>query len=165
MAYPSAQGDILPVRINALTLPPWLLHCFCLTWCHSDDTLRYIGCIPDHDDRIEESSLSKFYDNTAKAWKDRFGVPYSLCGCAPDPLPGVIGKLASKIFKPSGSAVLNNKRPDLISPEVNDEDLDATHPSEHNSAYIVGDERSRKRMKARTTRIGQSVGQIGRAKV
>ncbi|KIM29346.1 hypothetical protein M408DRAFT_23112 [Serendipita vermifera MAFF 305830] len=51
------------------------------------DTLAYIGRTPNHDDNVEPRDLTAGYDNTARLWKLRFGVPYSLCGCSPDQGP------------------------------------------------------------------------------
>lgn len=36
----------------------------------------------DHDDKVEENSLDNAFRLTAQAWQNRFGVPYSTCGCA-----------------------------------------------------------------------------------
>lgn len=121
------------------------------------DTIQYIARTPDHDDKVEEGALSNGYDITARAWKvcalcspisfryllaprsfqARFGVPYSVCGCAPVSTGGVTEKL-SKLFKskpePTGDSLVNT-RPDLVS--IEDSDADATHPSEHNSVVLV----------------------------
>ena len=117
---------------------------------------------------MEESSLSAFDDATAQAWKERFGVPYSICGCAPEPLPSTISKFTSKIFKSpevSGSTITSNPRPDLVSTEAKDDAVDATHPSEHNSISIAGDAQSRGRKAHRARKIKEYVEAIGKAKV
>lgn len=36
---------------------------------HRKDTLRLMGRTPDHDDKIEENTLSKAFDMTAQAWR------------------------------------------------------------------------------------------------
>jgi len=86
--------------------------------------------------------LSTAYDITAKAWKARFGVPYSVCGCVPDPeQDSGIGKFASKLGRIGGkkhknyAPILNphNNRPDLVSTE--EEEADGSHPSEHNVQF------------------------------
>ena len=164
------------------------------------DTLAHIRRTPDHDDAIEESTLSTAYDLTAKAWKvrpgssdlyvvckgtdegtfkQRFGVPYSVCGCAPDPIESTnpVTRLASKIFKRGskdlstpGASTSNaasstepssstsspqsgpaNSRPDLISSEA--DDANATHPSEHNSVLVVGNKLGEVRKAARKDEI------------
>lgn len=51
---------------------------------YREDTLRILGRILNHDDSIDAGVISSRYDQTAKLWRERFGVPYSVCGCAPD---------------------------------------------------------------------------------
>ncbi|KAG8805044.1 hypothetical protein FRC17_005756, partial [Serendipita sp. 399] len=51
------------------------------------DTLRLLGRAPNHDDAVQPTTLQSAYDNTAAAWKIRFGVAYSVCGCMPDAGP------------------------------------------------------------------------------
>jgi len=120
-----------------------------------------LGRTPDHDDAVEETALSSAYDITARAWKARFGVPYSVCGCAPDPIQSnTFSKLASKIFKPDAakretSAELKNERPDLVSAE--EADADATHPSEHNSVLVMGYKFGEAIKKVRTAQVDRRV--------
>lgn len=81
--------------------------------------------------------LNNAYEFTAKAWKSRFGVPYSICGCGPTS-SGVTQTL-SRIFKSGGNNAApnpKNARRDLISTE--EDDADATHPSDHNSVQMIG---------------------------
>ena len=89
--------------------------------------------------------------------KERFGVPYSLCGCSPDPPPGTLSKLASRLFTsdPLGGTPAHDKRPDLVSIETND--VDATHPSEHNSAFMARHPALRKRREKRESRVQEAV--------
>ncbi|CAG7851190.1 SubName: Full=Uncharacterized protein {ECO:0000313/EMBL:CCA67541.1} [Serendipita indica DSM 11827] len=102
-------------------------------------TTQFVGRFPNHDDNVEPNILSTAYDITAKAWKKRFGVPYSICGCLPDgDSESRISRFASKIssgFKKRddspGSHVppVNNKRPDLVN--TDEGEADSSHPSEH----------------------------------
>ena len=65
--------------------------------------------------------------------QNAFGVPYSVCGCVPDPdeASGTLSRLAARLRSPKEQpAPLVNPRPDLVSTE--DEDANASHPSEHN---------------------------------
>jgi len=67
------------------------------------------------------------------ASQNAFGVPYSVCGCVPDPdrASGSLFRSASTFRSPKDRPVpLINHRPDLVSTE--DEDANASHPSEHN---------------------------------
>jgi hypothetical protein len=106
---------------------------------------------------VEEGTLSMGYEITAKAWKSRFGVPYSVCGCGPTS-SGVVEKLARFLGgRPStdgvnvGLAKPKNPRPDLVS--INDEDADATHPSEHNSVVVVQHAASKVARQAREKKV------------
>jgi hypothetical protein len=88
-----------------------------------------------------------------------FGVPYSVCGCCPD--PDVLPQGAAKLRLPEDQlAPLVNLRPDLVSME--DEDADASHPSEHNAA--VGDPNSRATRHAFNKRTAKTEGRLNRAK-
>ncbi|KAF8305769.1 hypothetical protein DL93DRAFT_2144320 [Clavulina sp. PMI_390] len=110
-----------------------------LTHAYRDQTLQFLRRTPDHDDKVEEGALSSAYDYTARAWKSRFGVPYSVCGCGP--LEEGLGDKISKLFTSKSKSAANaqigpkNPRPDLVS--IDDADADATHPSEHNSVVFV----------------------------
>ncbi|CEL53644.1 hypothetical protein RSOLAG1IB_06499 [Rhizoctonia solani AG-1 IB] len=102
-------------------------------------TLDVMGQFIDHDDKIEENKLSEAYEETAKYWQQRWGVPYHVCGCPrpPAPKPFNPGGTISRIFRGKGKAIeFSNSRPQLIS--TNECDAPTTHPSEHNSMVIVG---------------------------
>ncbi|KAG8926325.1 hypothetical protein FRC01_009005, partial [Tulasnella sp. 417] len=101
-----------------------------------------IGIIPDHDDKVGQGALSDAYDKTAEAWKARFGVPYSICGCLPqDVAGGGSGGSSFSFFSKKGKSKsalekpLENPRPDLLSPS--DEAAELTHPSDHHAVAIV----------------------------
>ncbi|KIM29339.1 hypothetical protein M408DRAFT_328973 [Serendipita vermifera MAFF 305830] len=107
---------------------------------YRESTLKYLYRTPNHDDSVESFVLAKGYDSTAKAWKKRFGVPYSLCGCIPDKdTESTISRLASKIThigkkdKEEEPVLPVNTRPDLIT--VEDDEADSSHPSEHNLLF------------------------------
>ncbi|KAG9039007.1 hypothetical protein FS837_001144 [Tulasnella sp. UAMH 9824] len=97
--------------------------------------------VPDHDDKVGQGALSDVYDKTAEAWKNRFGVPYSICGCLPqDNSSGSSGSSFSLFSKKGKSKSklenpLENPRPDLLSPS--DEAADQTHPSDHHAVAII----------------------------
>lgn len=116
--------------------------------------------VPDHDDKVNQGALSDAYDKTAEAWKvrllllqcdaanagtqERFGVPYSVCGCLPPikalELSGNSGNSFS-IFSKKGKAKaaaekpFENSRPDLTLPS--NETAEQTHPSDHNAVAIL----------------------------
>ncbi|KAG8968918.1 hypothetical protein FRC05_001286 [Tulasnella sp. 425] len=100
--------------------------------------------VPDHDDKVSQGALSDAYDKTAEAWKERFGVPYSVCGCLPPikalELSGNSGSSFS-IFSKKGKAKaaaekpFENSRPDLTLPS--NESAEQTHPSDHNAVAIL----------------------------
>ncbi|KAF8816814.1 hypothetical protein BYT27DRAFT_7333232 [Phlegmacium glaucopus] len=98
----------------------------------------YVGRFVDHDDKVEGLQLSSAFDETCQAWKDRFHVQYSHCGC---PIPGdSIGQKLTRLinsFKlPSSSHLLPFNRTDLLS---------ATHPSDHNAVHFQSKEERRKK--------------------
>ncbi|CAG8633732.1 10603_t:CDS:2, partial [Acaulospora colombiana] len=107
------------------------------------DTQYLLQRTPNHDDNVDATSLSTAYDITAKAWKVRFGVPYSVCGCIPDKGPEsrtsrFSFKLSSFGHKREKSntrkeGMVVNSRPDLVSTE--DHEADTSHPSEHNAYF------------------------------
>ena len=135
---------------------------------------------PNHDDAVKQATLSTCYDATARAWKaspmkciyseiltasqNAFGVPYSVCGCVPDPdrASGSLSRLASKFRSSKGQPVpLVNPRPDLVSTE--DEDANASHPSEHNVEF--GDPDSLAAQRALSKREGKAKGRLSKAKL
>ena len=92
-----------------------------------------------------------------------FGVPYSVCGCVPDPdkASGSLSRLASKFWSSKSQPVpLVNSRPDLVSTE--DEDANASHPSEHNVEF--GDPTSPTARRALGKREAKSQGRFNKAK-
>ncbi|KAF8215340.1 hypothetical protein K438DRAFT_1749388 [Mycena galopus ATCC 62051] len=93
---------------------------------YSTDTIKYVGRFIDHDDKVEESQLASSFDNTCRAWKTRFAVEYTHCGC---PVPGkTIGQRLSLLVTQA------TKPPHLIPPN-RDDLLAATHPSDHNAVF------------------------------
>ena len=101
------------------------------------------------DDKVEESKLSNSFDITCRAWKARFGVQYTHCGC---PIPGeTIGqKLSRLVMKSRSESHLFPPRADLRA---------ATHPSDHNAVLALhhkSSEQTRRREKIakRTQRDG-----------
>ncbi|EJD48254.1 hypothetical protein AURDEDRAFT_162726 [Auricularia subglabra TFB-10046 SS5] len=111
------------------------------------ETAMLVGRSPDHDDKVEEGALSNAFENTARAWMNRFGVPYSLCGCVAPSESGlsetvrrmaalIPGTAEHKRRASSAPPIPHNERPDLISTEEGDSD--ATHPSDHNAVVFAG---------------------------
>ncbi|KAJ7061512.1 hypothetical protein C8F01DRAFT_141769 [Mycena amicta] len=99
------------------------------------DTKTYVGCFIDHDDKVEESKLSTSFDTTSAAWKKRFGVQYTYCGC---PLPGAtVGQRLSRLVGTKGN-------PSYLQPPQLEKSLNATHPSDHNAVFpAVGGDKAR----------------------
>jgi len=94
------------------------------------------------DDKIEGLHLSSAFDLTCRAWKSRFNINYTHCGC---PIPGDgIGKKLERLIglqKPAPSQLVPYNRPDLLS---------ATHPSDHNAVrYTPSTESVHKQMMRR----------------
>ncbi|KAG7447815.1 uncharacterized protein BT62DRAFT_823263, partial [Guyanagaster necrorhizus] len=62
---------------------------------YSRHCLKYVGRFVDHDDKVAENRLANAFDITCRAWKDRFRIAYTYCGC---PLPGdTIGQKLSRL--------------------------------------------------------------------
>ncbi|KAK0236838.1 hypothetical protein EDD85DRAFT_1007048 [Armillaria nabsnona] len=97
---------------------------------YSHHCLEYVHRFADHDDKVAENKLSNAFDITCRAWQDRFGIPYTHCGC---PLPGdTIGQRLNRlvsIHKQSGPPS------HLVPPRDRSDLLAATHPSDHNAVY------------------------------
>ncbi|CAL1714258.1 unnamed protein product [Somion occarium] len=51
---------------------------------YSEQCVKFLGKLVEHDDKIEENFLANAFDITCRAWQERFNVPYMHCGC---PLP------------------------------------------------------------------------------
>ncbi|KAJ7488064.1 hypothetical protein FB451DRAFT_1025893 [Mycena latifolia] len=97
---------------------------------YSDDTMKYVGRFIDHDDKVDESQLATCFDVTCRAWKGRYGVNYTHCGC---PLPGdTIGQKLSRLVnirsRSAESYLLPSGRADILA---------ATHPSDHNAVFVL----------------------------
>ncbi|KAG6848011.1 hypothetical protein H0H93_004204 [Arthromyces matolae] len=90
----------------------------------------YVGRYVDHDDKVEESVLSTSFDLTCRAWVDRYGVPYTHCGCPP---PGLKRK--------GHIARLKTTNKSSLTPPSSDDILAATHASEHNSVLVLANRR------------------------
>ncbi|KAG8933520.1 hypothetical protein FRC01_008603 [Tulasnella sp. 417] len=123
-----------------------------------------IGVVPDHDDKVSQGALSDAYDKTAEAWKARFGVPYSVCGCLPPTksleVPGSDSRGSFWLFAKKGKSKVDehpkfeNSRPDLIS--VADEAAGQMHPSDHNAVAIINPgEQNTAQAQLRKTELGK----------
>ncbi|KAJ7048381.1 hypothetical protein C8F01DRAFT_1282707 [Mycena amicta] len=102
------------------------------------DTKTYVGLFIDHDDKVEESKLSTSFDTTSTAWKKRFGVQYTYCGC---PLLGdTVGQRLSRLVGTKGN-------PSYLQPPQLEKSLNATHPSDHDAVFpAVGGDKARDRL-------------------
>lgn len=82
--------DLMSSKSQSLLVPTldidlvWHTHQLAAT-AYRSDTLRLLLRVPNHDDNVESTTLQAAYDTTAAAWRVRYGVPYSVCGCMPDP--------------------------------------------------------------------------------
>ncbi|GAA5975141.1 hypothetical protein JCM11641_004364 [Rhodosporidiobolus odoratus] len=113
-------------------------HTHQLTRRYDVDICRYVGRFVDHDDKVEENALATGFDNTARAWQVRFGVPYFSCGCPPPPPPASLSRLTSRLSSRQSSAF----PPGTLHPlpafrsTLDSNEAQATHASEHNSLYL-----------------------------
>jgi hypothetical protein len=96
--------------------------------------IKLLGRILNHDDAVEQAMLQVAYDETARAWKAHFGVPYSVCGCMMDPpaekpvkgKPSLRRTLTSRSSRKKKTAEYS----DLLSCSMGA--IDSSHPSDHN---------------------------------
>ncbi|GAA6009145.1 uncharacterized protein JCM10292_005336 [Rhodotorula paludigena] len=119
---------------------------------YKNDMVLYVGRFVDHDDKVEENTLSNGFDKTAKAWRSRFGVPYSTCGC---PLPsqppllrlarvaGLSASASPTAYPPGALTTLSASR----------DDADVTHPSEHNSLHLPNHPQAQRLRAARLVEV------------
>ncbi|KAF8885822.1 hypothetical protein BD779DRAFT_1611906 [Infundibulicybe gibba] len=118
--------------------------------------MDYVGRFIDHDDKVEAGQLSSAFDITCRAWKNRFNVEYTHCGC---PLPGqTIGQKLSRLVN---RYTVNAS---YLTPPARDNLLAATHPSDHNAVFathqkgsISGQEQQRKKIERRRAREARDV--------
>ncbi|KIO16618.1 hypothetical protein M407DRAFT_85818 [Tulasnella calospora MUT 4182] len=123
--------------------------------------------VPDHDDKVSQGALSDAYDKTSKAWKARFGVPYSICGCLPPDSSGGFGGSVISLFSKKGKSKstlekpFENPRPDLLSPS--DEAADQTHPSDHYAVAIINPgEPNAAQAQLRRRELGKRAKELGK---
>lgn len=83
------------------------------------------------DDKVEGIRLSSAFDVTERAWKERFGVQYTYCGC---PAPG--NTIGERLLRAIGHKSQTTASSQLI-PINRTDTLAATHPSDHNSVRFV----------------------------
>ncbi|EAU82563.2 hypothetical protein CC1G_12143 [Coprinopsis cinerea okayama7 len=100
---------------------------------YAADCQRYISRFIDHDDKVDGFKLSSAFDITCRAWKDRFGIEYTYCGC---PLPGdTIGQRLSRFLSSQRIPPIS---PSHLAPPPNRVDfILATHASEHNGVHFA----------------------------
>jgi hypothetical protein len=119
-----------------------------MTTKYRNDMIAYTGSFTDHDDKVEEGALDLSYRVTASAWRQRFGVSYSTCGCQPieqdSPGTKLLGLLLKKKKKDTQQGPMDGDRAD-------DDERDASHPSNHNRVVLVGNPRLVQSKKYRTS--------------
>ncbi|KAF9790368.1 hypothetical protein BJ322DRAFT_1168850 [Thelephora terrestris] len=98
---------------------------------YMDDCVASVGRFVNHDDNVEEGRLASSFEITCRLWRQRFGVPYTYCGC---PLPG--DTIGMKLGRLAGSFLSRKQTP--VTPPNRDDSLLATHPSDHNAVYVQG---------------------------
>ncbi|KAG6865062.1 hypothetical protein C0991_005381 [Blastosporella zonata] len=95
---------------------------------YHNDCMTYVGRYIDHDDKVAEETLSSAFDLTCRAWKNRYNMPYTHCGC---PLPGkTIGQRLSRLVNNYGA------QKSYLIPPAREDLLAATHPSDHNAVFV-----------------------------
>ncbi|KZV87185.1 hypothetical protein EXIGLDRAFT_680177 [Exidia glandulosa HHB12029] len=161
----SARPDLYAVPTLDIDLS-WHTHQLKGVAYHTQ-TKFLVGRTPDHNDRVEENMLSDSFDQTAIAWLERYGVPYSLCGCVvPTETRSVSqmlhrlskllpGQSSSQKGRNEGSTELGTPHCELVSTQ--ESDAQATHPSDHNAVVIA---RSSKASNQRKERESEQAKQL-----
>lgn len=98
---------------------------------YSKDCRKITLKLIDHDDQVEEGNLAAGLDKTSKAWQGQFGVSYMYCGC---PLKEVT--VGQRIARASSGILSSRHR--MEPPIRRDDSYAATHPSDHNSIFVLG---------------------------
>ncbi|KAH9832601.1 uncharacterized protein C8Q71DRAFT_777258 [Rhodofomes roseus] len=112
---------------------------------YADDCMEYVGRYIDHDDKVEENRLANAFDITCRVWQQRFGVPYSYCGC---PLPGdSIGDKLQRLLR-----IAKPDKPSGLRPPAHPDIPPATHASEHNAVQVRLNDALNKNKAAQLTR-------------
>ncbi|KAG9012492.1 hypothetical protein FRB94_005809 [Tulasnella sp. JGI-2019a] len=159
-----ASGNLVVPTLSIVSLPSFNLikrstHC-------SRKLYDVMGIVPDHDDKVTQGAISAAYDQTAEAWKARFSIPYSVCGCPP-PIMGSSGGSITSLFSrkergKAGLVTVSNPRPDLVS--ADEVYANATHPSDHNSVALINPrEENVARAQPRRQELGRRCKELGRA--
>lgn len=105
---------------------------------YETDCKAFVGRYIDHDDKVDGITLSSAFDITCRAWKDRFSLDYTHCGC---PLPGTtIGQRLSKFISSRSEPIAPPSQ--LVPPASRPDALAATHASEHNSVSFTSRNKS-----------------------
>ncbi|TFK33265.1 hypothetical protein BDQ12DRAFT_738868 [Crucibulum laeve] len=98
------------------------------------DCVQYVGRFIDHDDKVGGIRLSSAFDMTCRAWKSRFNLQYTHCGC---PIPGdTIGQKLRRLMAGPTTDVPSLHHTHLIPPQ-NPHALDGSHPSDHNAVRVL----------------------------
>jgi Glycine-rich domain-containing protein-like len=99
------------------------------------------------DDKVDTFKLSNAFDTTCKAWKDRFGIQYTHCGC-PSAAGGTVGKRLSRFLpvkknslpSPAAATTILPEHIHLLPPDTTGMTADsssATHASEHSGVIFT----------------------------
>ncbi|KIJ63482.1 hypothetical protein HYDPIDRAFT_168332 [Hydnomerulius pinastri MD-312] len=108
---------------------------------YQTDCKSLVGRYVDHDDKVEEDHLATAFDVTCRAWDDRYGIPYTHCGC---PLPGTtVGQRLRRAFSHRHALNVNA----FLRPPS--EAAVGTHPSDHNAVFPMHNTKSAQRARER----------------
>ncbi|GAA5894018.1 hypothetical protein JCM6882_007960 [Rhodosporidiobolus microsporus] len=113
-------------------------HAHQLLYSYKNDMVKHARRFIDHNDKVEEGTLSNAFELTALEWQKRFGVPYTTCGCPLPPPPSDRSLLnILGITSPPSPPPLSPFSASLLpSDSESSSATEATHPSEHNSLLL-----------------------------
>lgn len=120
---------------------------------YETETVKLVGQLLSHDDKVADVRLKMAYDQTAELWAKRFGVPYSGCGC---PVPhkaykGLEKNLARRFKADTGmkfwkraeaerqGAAEGKQYVNQLLARQPEEERNATCPSTHNLLHVNAD--------------------------
>ncbi|KAH8804126.1 hypothetical protein DL96DRAFT_1822810 [Flagelloscypha sp. PMI_526] len=94
------------------------------------DCFGYVGKFVNHDDKVDIFQLGDGFNDTCRAWQNRYGIRYAYCGC-PIPNTNSVGQRLSRVL--SKSSTSTSRHLTDHSPPITEASADCTHPSIHST--------------------------------
>jgi hypothetical protein len=133
----------------------------CVLYCML--VFERITDVANSDDKVEEGQLSDAFNATCRAWKARYGVPYTACGCQM-PTNKASGPLSA--LKNAIRVSNTNTYETIIS--STESGRQATHPSDHTAVSFksnAGSESDKARREKAAKRLEKDYVDLQKGKV